>query len=186
MTGPCLARPSVHSPPNATRANQCAGALIPPVRQRMPKRSRPRGSAPAQPRAPTALSSGGGRPAQGGYRACSRLGIDCSRSPFLKISFETAAAFLTDATLHGVSDDLASPASRIVLGRVVEARGPALSWAREARLGLQTVDLGRVCSIVDYIFVHFHIWHAPQALPARDVACAVYIERSEGRAKHHK
>lgn len=59
---------------------------------------------------------------QGGYRACSRLGIDCSRSPFLKISFETAAAFLTDATLHGASDDLASPASRIVLGRVVEVR----------------------------------------------------------------
>ncbi|KAK9845826.1 hypothetical protein WJX81_003612 [Elliptochloris bilobata] len=57
---------------------------------------------------------------QGGYRACSRAGIDCSRSPFLKISFETAAAFLTDATLHGARDDLASPASRIVLGRVVE------------------------------------------------------------------
>ena len=38
---------------------------------------------------------------QGGYRACSRLGIDSNASPFLKISFETATAFLTEATLRG-------------------------------------------------------------------------------------
>lgn len=60
-------------------------------------------------------------PAQGGYRACSRLGIDSNASPFLKISFETATAFLTEATLRGAHDDLTSPAARLVLGRVVEA-----------------------------------------------------------------
>ena len=35
---------------------------------------------------------------QGGYRACSRLGIDSSASPFLKITFETASHFLTVRT----------------------------------------------------------------------------------------
>ncbi|KAK9816421.1 hypothetical protein WJX72_000053 [[Myrmecia] bisecta] len=57
---------------------------------------------------------------QGGYRACNRMGIESSPSTFLKISFETAAHFLTDATMRGSTDDLASPASRLVLGRVVE------------------------------------------------------------------
>eukprot|EP00891_Asterochloris_glomerata_P002925 jgi/Astpho2/2925/Aster-x1091 len=57
---------------------------------------------------------------QGGYRACNRLGIESSTSTFLKISFETAAYFLTDATMKGATDDLASPASRLVVGRVVE------------------------------------------------------------------
>ncbi len=123
----------VNAQPRHTRdAPTRAPVRTPLPRQRTSKRSCPRGSALKQPCEPTALSSGGGPPEQGGYRACSRLGIDCSRSPFLKISFETAAAFLTDATLHGASDDLASPASRIVLGRVVEARGPALARAREA------------------------------------------------------
>ena len=32
---------------------------------------------------------------QGGYRACSRIGIESSASPFLKITFETASHFLT-------------------------------------------------------------------------------------------
>ena len=36
---------------------------------------------------------------QGGYRACNRMGIESSVSPFLKMSFETATHFLTDATL---------------------------------------------------------------------------------------
>jgi DNA-directed RNA polymerase I subunit RPA1 len=39
---------------------------------------------------------------QGGYRACSRIGIESSISPFLKMSYETAAHFLTDATLRWV------------------------------------------------------------------------------------
>ncbi|KAI3425875.1 hypothetical protein D9Q98_007848 [Chlorella vulgaris] len=55
----------------------------------------------------------------GGYRACNRMGINACTSPFLKISFETAASFLVSATLHGDIDDLSSPASRVVLGRTV-------------------------------------------------------------------
>ncbi|MEW5311505.1 MAG: hypothetical protein WDW38_003214 [Sanguina aurantia] len=57
---------------------------------------------------------------QGGYRACNRIGISSCVSPLLKMSFETAAAFLTDATLKGSVDDLRSPAARLVVGRVVE------------------------------------------------------------------
>ena len=56
---------------------------------------------------------------QGGYRACNRIGITACTSPFLKISFETAASFLVSATLHGDVDALTSPAARIVLGRTV-------------------------------------------------------------------
>jgi len=56
----------------------------------------------------------------GGYRACSRIGIESLTSPFLKITFETAANFLISATLHGNEDHLTSPASRIVLGKPVE------------------------------------------------------------------
>jgi DNA-directed RNA polymerase I subunit RPA1 len=57
----------------------------------------------------------------GGYRACNRTGIEASTSPFLKITFETAAAFLVSATLHGDVDPLTSPAARIVLGQPVRA-----------------------------------------------------------------
>ncbi|GLC72049.1 hypothetical protein PLESTF_001198600 [Pleodorina starrii] len=57
---------------------------------------------------------------QGGYRACNRIGIETSVSPFLKMSFETAAHFLTDATLRGSVDELKSPAARLCVGRVVE------------------------------------------------------------------
>lgn len=57
---------------------------------------------------------------QGGYRACNRLGINSSPSPFLKMSFETATVFLMDATLQKQSDYLESPSARIVMGRIVE------------------------------------------------------------------
>ena len=57
---------------------------------------------------------------QGGYRACNRIGIESSTSSFLKISFETAAHFLTQATLAGTVDPLTSPAARIVMGRQVQ------------------------------------------------------------------
>ncbi|XP_024394449.1 DNA-directed RNA polymerase I subunit 1 [Physcomitrium patens] len=57
---------------------------------------------------------------QGGYRACNRLGINSSPSPFLKMSFETATVFLMDATLQKHSDYLESPSARIVMGRIVE------------------------------------------------------------------
>jgi len=56
----------------------------------------------------------------GAYRPCSRAGLDSCPSPLLKMSFETATAFLTDATLRGATDDLHAPSSRIVLGRVVD------------------------------------------------------------------
>ena len=55
---------------------------------------------------------------QGNYRPCSRAGIETSPSPFLKMSYETAAAFLVDATMKGSEDTLESPSSRIVMGRV--------------------------------------------------------------------
>lgn len=53
-------------------------------------------------------------------RPCNRLGIESSPSPFLKMSFETATHFLTDATLQGQTDHLESPSARIVVGRVVD------------------------------------------------------------------
>jgi DNA-directed RNA polymerase I subunit RPA1 len=56
----------------------------------------------------------------GAYRPCSRAGLDSCPSPLLKMSFETATAFLTDATLRGATDTLESPSSRLVLGRVVQ------------------------------------------------------------------
>jgi DNA-directed RNA polymerase I subunit RPA1 len=57
---------------------------------------------------------------QGGYRPCNRMGIDSSTSPLLKMSFETAARFLTDASLAGATDPLRSPAARLCVGQVTE------------------------------------------------------------------
>ena len=56
----------------------------------------------------------------GGYRPCNRLGIDASTSPLLKTSFQTAARFLTNASLAGAADPLRSPASRLCVGQVAE------------------------------------------------------------------
>jgi DNA-directed RNA polymerase I subunit RPA1 len=56
---------------------------------------------------------------QGGHRPCNRLGIEASASPLLRVSFETAASFLAEATLRGEPDALRSPAARIVVGRPV-------------------------------------------------------------------
>lgn len=53
-------------------------------------------------------------------RACNRLGIDSTTSPLLKMTFETAAKFLTDAALTNGSDSLTSPAARLVVGAVTE------------------------------------------------------------------
>ena len=49
---------------------------------------------------------------QGGYRACNRMGIESSVSPFLKMSFETATHFLTDATLKARSRAFHLPSLR--------------------------------------------------------------------------
>lgn len=55
---------------------------------------------------------------EGSYLAFNRQGIDSSTSPFMKMSFETTCQFLTKAVLDGDSDDLESPSSRIVTGKV--------------------------------------------------------------------
>ncbi|KAI5119511.1 hypothetical protein M0805_002447 [Coniferiporia weirii] len=53
----------------------------------------------------------------GGYKPFNRKGISTNSSPLLKASYETTAAFLSDATLHGDYDDLMTPSGNIVLGR---------------------------------------------------------------------
>ncbi|KAF8915824.1 hypothetical protein CPB85DRAFT_1559900 [Mucidula mucida] len=54
---------------------------------------------------------------EGGYKPFNRKGISTNPSPLLKASYETTAAFLSDATLYGDFDDLSSPSGNIVLGR---------------------------------------------------------------------
>ncbi|KAI0677397.1 beta and beta-prime subunits of DNA dependent RNA-polymerase [Trametes maxima] len=54
----------------------------------------------------------------GGYKPFNRKGISTNPSPFLKASYETTAAFLSDATLHGDFDDLTTPSGNIVMGRL--------------------------------------------------------------------
>ncbi|KAK9701767.1 hypothetical protein K7432_011575 [Basidiobolus ranarum] len=57
---------------------------------------------------------------EGGYKPFNRMGIESNVSPFLKMSFETTCHFLTNATVHGDYDTMASPSARIVVGKVVE------------------------------------------------------------------
>lgn len=54
---------------------------------------------------------------EGGYKPFNRTGISSKSSPLLKASFETTAAFLSEATLHGDFDDLQSPSGNIVMGK---------------------------------------------------------------------
>jgi len=58
---------------------------------------------------------------EGGYKPFNRRGISTNPSPLLKASFETTAAFLSDAALHGDFDDLTTPSGNIVLGRLSRA-----------------------------------------------------------------
>ncbi|KAF5387629.1 hypothetical protein D9615_000576 [Tricholomella constricta] len=53
----------------------------------------------------------------GGYKPFNRKGISTNPSPLLKASYETTAAFLSEATLLGDFDDLSTPSGNIVLGR---------------------------------------------------------------------
>jgi DNA-directed RNA polymerase I subunit RPA1 len=55
---------------------------------------------------------------EGGYKPFNRKGLSSNPSPLLKASFETTAAFLSEATLHGDYDDLTTPTGSIVLGRL--------------------------------------------------------------------
>ena len=54
----------------------------------------------------------------GTYRPFNRIGMGDSNSPFLKASFETSTAFLTDACLGQQLDNNSTPSSSIVLGQI--------------------------------------------------------------------
>jgi DNA-directed RNA polymerase I subunit RPA1 len=54
----------------------------------------------------------------GGFSPFNRNGLRGSVSPFMKMSFETTLGFLADAVSDGDWDDLSSPSSRIVIGRM--------------------------------------------------------------------
>ncbi|KAF8272487.1 RNA polymerase I largest subunit [Lactarius quietus] len=54
---------------------------------------------------------------EGEYKPFNRKGMSMHPSPFLKASFETTGAFLSDATLYGDFDDLQTPSSNLVIGR---------------------------------------------------------------------
>ncbi|KAK2150876.1 hypothetical protein LSH36_384g01030 [Paralvinella palmiformis] len=56
---------------------------------------------------------------EGLYRPFNRIGIESNASPLQKMTFETSMNFLKAATIQGASDDLCSPSSRIVVGRLV-------------------------------------------------------------------
>ena len=55
----------------------------------------------------------------GNYTAMNRTGMQEMSSPFLQMSFETTAQFLTQAALTGSSDELNSPSANIVAGRPI-------------------------------------------------------------------
>jgi DNA-directed RNA polymerase I subunit RPA1 len=54
----------------------------------------------------------------GDFTPFNRVGLKGNVSPFTKMSFETTIAFLKDALLDGDWDDLTSPSSRIVMGKL--------------------------------------------------------------------
>lgn len=55
---------------------------------------------------------------EGTYLAFNRQGIDSSTSAFMKMSYETTCQFLTKAVLDGTTEDLESPSSQIVVGKL--------------------------------------------------------------------
>ncbi|KAL7275542.1 hypothetical protein RUND412_001501 [Rhizina undulata] len=54
----------------------------------------------------------------GGFTPFNRQGLRNGVSPFLKMSFETTCNFLKEAVMEGDFDDLSSPSSRIVMGKL--------------------------------------------------------------------
>jgi DNA-directed RNA polymerase I subunit RPA1 len=54
----------------------------------------------------------------GDYRAFNRIGMEESSSPFLKMSFETTMKYLVNSCLINDTDDMSTPSSALVLGRV--------------------------------------------------------------------
>ncbi|KAJ1458020.1 hypothetical protein M885DRAFT_461604 [Pelagophyceae sp. CCMP2097] len=53
----------------------------------------------------------------GGYKAMNRNSMALASSPYLQMSFETTAQFLTSAALANGTDHLQSPSARIVMGQ---------------------------------------------------------------------
>ena len=70
---------------------------------------------------------------QGGYRPFSRLGINDSTSPFLKMTYETATAFLTEAAVRGEVDKLTNPSAAIVLGKMVNVGTGSIGLQYDAK-----------------------------------------------------
>jgi DNA-directed RNA polymerase I subunit RPA1 len=58
---------------------------------------------------------------EGGYKPLNRAGIDSSTSPFVRMTFETSAAFLTQAALEGEVDALDSASARLCLGQLLRS-----------------------------------------------------------------
>lgn len=54
----------------------------------------------------------------GTYKPFNRIGMQDSNSPFLKASFETSTAFLSDSCIKQDFDDNTTPSSSIVLGEI--------------------------------------------------------------------
>ncbi|CAF2782684.1 unnamed protein product [Rotaria sp. Silwood2] len=57
---------------------------------------------------------------EGVYKPCNRLGLRTNASPLQKITFETSTTYLREALLHGEHEELKSPSSRLVTGRMVQ------------------------------------------------------------------
>ena len=70
---------------------------------------------------------------QGGYRPFSRVGINDSTSPFLKMTYETATAFLTEAAIRGDVDKLKNPSAAIVLGKMVNVGTGSIGLQYDAK-----------------------------------------------------
>jgi DNA-directed RNA polymerase I subunit RPA1 len=66
----------------------------------------------------------------GGYKAMNRGGMADISSPFLQMSFETTANFMTEAALHGRKEPLMSPSASIVVGRQIRHGTGASRFAR--------------------------------------------------------
>ncbi|KAK2179285.1 hypothetical protein NP493_500g02080 [Ridgeia piscesae] len=56
---------------------------------------------------------------EGEYKSFSRIGIESNASPLQKMTFETTMHFLKTATIQGACDELKSPSSRLITGRLV-------------------------------------------------------------------
>ena len=80
----------------------------------------------------------------GSYLAMNRMGMhDCS-SPFLQMSFETTATFLTKAAQEGASDAQQSPSARIVLGNIIKSLSILISTSLHKQYPSARIVLGNI------------------------------------------